>query len=86
VYLAASLDDPCSNALLEALATGLPALYRQSGGHPELVGEGGIGFDEVEELPAALDRLAAELETRRAAIRVPSLSDVADRYLEVLRS
>jgi glycosyltransferase involved in cell wall biosynthesis len=83
-YLAASLDDPCSNALLEALACGLPAVFRRSGGHPELVGDAGLGFDEVEELPGALDRLAGELEARRAAIRVPSLADVADRYLEVL--
>ena len=34
VYLAPSCDDPCSNALLEALACGLPAAYRDSGGHP----------------------------------------------------
>jgi glycosyltransferase involved in cell wall biosynthesis len=85
VYLAASHDDPCSNALLEALACGLPAAFLRSGGHPELVGEGGIGFDEPEELPGLLDRLAVELEERRAAIRVPTLGDVADRYLEVLR-
>jgi glycosyltransferase involved in cell wall biosynthesis len=85
VYLAASLDDPCSNALLEGLACGLPAAFRRSGGHPELVGEAGIGFDDAEELPDVFARLAAELDTRRAAIRVPALADVADRYLAVLR-
>ena len=85
VYLAASQDDPCSNALLEGLACGLPAAFRRSGGHPELVGEAGIGFDDPEELPDVFSRLAAELDVRRAAIRVPALSDVADRYLEVLR-
>lgn len=85
VYLAASRDDPCSNALLEALACGLPAAFLRSGGHPELVGEGGIGFDEAPELPDVLARLAAELDGRRAAIRVPALGDVADRYLDVLR-
>ena len=85
VFLAPSLDDPCSNALLEGLACGLPAAYLRSGGHPELVGDGGIGFDEAEELPAVLDRLRSELDARRAAIRVPALAKVADRYLEVLR-
>ena len=86
VYLAASRDDPCSNALLEGLACGLPAVYLRSGGHPELVGEGGIGFDDAEELPETLARLREELETRRAAIWVPALKDVADRYLEALRA
>jgi glycosyltransferase involved in cell wall biosynthesis len=85
VYLAPSRNDPCSNALLEALASGLPAVFRASGGHPELVGEGGLPFDAPEEVPATLDRLVAELDRRRAAIHVAPLADIADRYLEVLR-
>jgi glycosyltransferase involved in cell wall biosynthesis len=84
IYLAPSRDDPCSNALLEALASGLPAVYRASGGHPELVDAAGVPFEEPEEVPAALDRLVAELDERRAAIRVAPLTDVADRYTEVL--
>jgi glycosyltransferase involved in cell wall biosynthesis len=84
-YLAPSRDDPCSNALLEALACGLPAVFLRSGGHPELVGDAGIGFDEPEEVPGALARLRSELEPRRAAIRVPALADVTDRYLALLR-
>jgi glycosyltransferase involved in cell wall biosynthesis len=85
VYLAPSREDPCSNALIEALASGLPAVFRRSGGHPELVGEAGIGFEEAEEVPDALARLADELGERRRAIRVPALDEIADRYLEVLR-
>jgi glycosyltransferase involved in cell wall biosynthesis len=84
VYLATSRDDPCSNALLEALACGLPTAYLRSGGHPELVGEGGIAYDDAAELPDVFERLRAELDERRAAIRVPALADIADRYLEVL--
>jgi glycosyltransferase involved in cell wall biosynthesis len=85
LYLAASRDDPCSNALLEALACGLPAAYLASGGHPELAGGGGLPFESAEELPDVLDRLVGELDERRAAIHVPPLAEVADRYLEVLR-
>jgi glycosyltransferase involved in cell wall biosynthesis len=84
VYVAASRDDPCSNALLEALACGLPAAFLDSGGHPELVGEAGLPFRSDEELPDVLERLVAELEERRAAISVPAISDVADSYLGVL--
>jgi glycosyltransferase involved in cell wall biosynthesis len=84
VYLAPSRNDPCSNALLEALACGLPAVFRASGGHPELVGDAGVPFVEPSEVPQALDRLVSELAERRAAIRVAPLTEVADRYLEVL--
>ena len=84
VYVAPSRDDPCSNALLEALACGLPAAYRDSGGHPELVGEGGLPFHDDEELGEVLERLVVELEERRAAISTRSIAWVADRYLEVL--
>jgi len=84
VYVAASRNDPCSNALLEALACGCAAAYLESGGHPELVARGGLPFSEPEELPGVLDRLVSELDERRAAIAVPTLADVADRYLEAL--
>lgn len=84
VYLAPSREDACSNALLEALACGLPAAYLASGGHPELVGDAGLPFTAPEELPDVLERLVSELDERRAAIRVPSLAQVADRYLALL--
>jgi glycosyltransferase involved in cell wall biosynthesis len=84
VYLAASRDDPCSNALLEALACGLPAAYLDSGGHPELVGEGGVPFGSPEEVPDALARLAADLAGYRSRIRVPALADVVDEYIRAL--
>jgi glycosyltransferase involved in cell wall biosynthesis len=83
-FLAPSYDDPCSNALLEALACGLPAAYRSSGGHPELVGDGGVPFGEDRELEDVLARLVGELDLRRAAISIRPISWVADRYLDVL--
>jgi glycosyltransferase involved in cell wall biosynthesis len=85
-YIAPSRNDPCSNALLEALACGLPAVYRASGGHPELVGDGGLSFSEPEELESVLEQLYGELEERRAAIRVTPLAEIAGRYLEALRA
>jgi glycosyltransferase involved in cell wall biosynthesis len=84
VYLATSRDDPCSNALLEALACGLPAAYLASGGHPELVGDAGVPFDSPDQVPDALLQLAADLDGYRAHISVPSLDSVADAYLGVL--
>jgi glycosyltransferase involved in cell wall biosynthesis len=83
-YLAPSLHDPCSNAVLEALACGLPTIYARSGGHAELVGDAGFGFDHREEIPELLGKLREEYDARRARISIPSLSQVATSYLEVL--
>ncbi len=84
IYITASLNDSCSNALLEAIACGLPALYADSGGNPEIVGEAGFGFASAEEVPALLDRLVAEYDQRRARAHVPTIGEVADRYLAVM--
>jgi glycosyltransferase involved in cell wall biosynthesis len=84
VFVAPSLHDPASNAVLEALASGLPVLYARSGGHPELVGEAGLGFDDPEELPGLLERLMGEYDERRARISIPTLAQTTDRYLETM--
>ena len=84
IFIAASRNDPCSNALLEAMACGLPALYLNSGGHPELAGEAGLPFDRPEEIPSVLERMADEYAQRQHAIRIPSIAAVADRYLAAL--
>lgn len=41
--------DPCPNSVLEAMATGLPILYSNSGGTPELVGNAGISMQVPED-------------------------------------
>lgn len=84
IFITASRDDPCSNALIEALSSGLPALYLRSGGHPEIVGNAGFGFDSPEEIPSLLDRLVAEYAERQERIAVHTLADVTDRYLSVM--
>lgn len=84
IYITASSQDPCSNSLLEALASGLPAICAMSGGHPEIVGEAGFGFSSQEEIPELLDRLVGEYEARQARISIPRLTEVANQYLSVL--
>lgn len=84
IYLTASRNDPCSNALLEALACGLPALALRSGGHPELVAEGGVLFDDTDDVLAGLEALVADYKARQASIRVTPLAEVVDRYVSVM--
>ena len=84
IYITASRNDPCSNSLLEALACGLPALYLNSGGHPELTGTAGLPFEEPGDVPAQLNRLVNAYAHFQAAIHVPAIKTVTDQYLDVL--
>ncbi|GAB4392178.1 MAG: hypothetical protein Tsb005_05110 [Gammaproteobacteria bacterium] len=55
-YIMTKHNDPCPNTVLEALACGLPVIYSNSGGVPELVGDkAGIAIEcaqSWEEVPA----------------------------------
>jgi Glycosyl transferases group 1 len=84
VYVTATEHDAYSNALVEALSCGLPALYLDSGGSGEAVKDAGFAFAEPEEIPALLERLVDEYEDRQAAIALPTLGETADGYLRLL--
>jgi len=84
IYITASQNDPCSNALIEALSCGLPGVHLRSGGHPELVGMGGLGFDNVEEIPAILDTVSKHYAAFQSCIKVQSMTEVAKLYLDCM--
>ncbi len=84
VFVTATEHDAYSNALVEALCCGLPAIYLKSGGSAEAVKEAGFGFTDWNEVPALLDRLQDEYEERQSLISLPSLAEVTDEYLRAL--
>lgn len=84
IYITASKNDPCSNSLIEALTCGLPAIYLQSGGHPEIVKQAGLGFEAAEQIPELLDQLIPQYEAFQSRISVPSIKEVSEQYLKVL--
>ena len=84
VFVIASRNEPCSNALIEALSCGLPVVYLDSGSHGELVGGAGLTFRVADEVPALLDRIVKDHASFAARVAAPQLSDVVDRYLEVM--
>lgn len=85
IYITASRNDPCSNALIEAMACGLPALYLNDGGHPELVGSGGLPFDDEKEILTKIESLVEHYESFQRLIAVPRMEDVAEKYLALVR-
>ncbi len=85
IYLTASENDPCSNALIEALSCGLPAVFLKSGGHPELVKKGGVGFDKTEEILPALEEITNNYRKYQDNIKMSSMAEVVMKYLEVMK-
>jgi glycosyltransferase involved in cell wall biosynthesis len=85
IYITASQHEPCSNALLEALACGLPALYRNDGGNRELVGFAGLPFDDESDCLAQLDRLAAGYDSFQSLIFIKSIDQIAGKYIELAK-
>jgi glycosyltransferase involved in cell wall biosynthesis len=69
VFLNLSENDPCPNVVLEALASGLPVLYRDSGGVAELVGDCGVAID-IDTFAPALDEVLSRRGALSAAARV----------------
>jgi glycosyltransferase involved in cell wall biosynthesis len=58
-FLTFSENEACPNAVIEAMASGLPVLYHESGGTPEVVGECGEPVD-IESFRPALDHILAK--------------------------
>lgn len=65
----AAMNEPCSNSIVEALASGLPVIYLDSGANRELAGEYGV------ELTDNLARDVAVLRARYVQLRERALRD-----------
>lgn len=84
IFITASQNDPCSNAVLEALSCGLPVVYLNQGGHPEIVQNGGLGFKTNEEIPALLDKIVDNYAFFRNLIQVIPIKETVKKYLKII--
>src|SRR5262249_31361572 len=89
-FLNLSENDPAPNVVIEALASGLPVLYRDSGGVPELVGDCGLPvtigkFRESLDLVLERRELLAK-SARERAVRMFSPEVVFPQYLAAMAS
>jgi glycosyltransferase involved in cell wall biosynthesis len=86
VILQLARHETCSNALLEGLSCGLPAIYLDSGSNAEVAGPYGVAYEgDVDGAVAAItDRYGQATEAlREQPFRI---GPVADRYLAVLEN
>ncbi|MCI5217608.1 MAG: glycosyltransferase [Candidatus Electrothrix sp. LOE2] len=83
IYITASRNEACSNALIEALSCGLPALYINDSSHPEIVGWGGLPFNDADEAVTQLHKIAHSYQSFCNCIQVDTLRDVSMQYLNL---
>ncbi len=86
IYITASRNDPCSNALIEALHCGLPAVAINDGGHPEILGEAGELFEDEEGVIIAIEKIVQNYERYRDRINLPTLNSVGQKYYRFAKS
>jgi glycosyltransferase involved in cell wall biosynthesis len=86
VYLGLMRHEACSNALLEALACGLPTVALDSGANAELVDDAGVLVHSVNDVLPALDRLVGGYETYQSYASAPRIADVAQQYRNFIAS
>ena len=88
-----SRDEACPNAVAEALACGVPVIYHDSGGTPELCGHGEYGLPLPEDAPGYAD-FAASLPEIFPRLRENILRDIGrfsfercfEEYLDFLET
>lgn len=81
----AGQNEACSNAILEALACGLPVLYHNSGGNPELAGSYGLPL--TDDLSQDVSRFKEQYHDLRTKVlhNQPRflITQVAQQYVEL---
>jgi len=86
IFITASENDPCSNSLIEALSCGIPAIALNSGGHPELVKQGGYLFENSDDLVKRIEDMVYNIEVCRKNIQTKSIEMVSEEYLSFFKT
>lgn len=84
-----SENESCPNVVLEAMASGLPILYRDSGATAELVGDAGLPV-RAESMGSVLSEMMRDYATWAARARARAtnhfaLKTILPRYMNVIR-
>ena len=85
IFVSATVNDCCSNSIIEALSAGVPVFANNSGGNPELVKDGGLLFNDTEDFLKRLEMLRINIDFYRKSIKIKSISEVADDYIEFFK-
>jgi glycosyltransferase involved in cell wall biosynthesis len=89
LFVSAVEDDTCSNALLEALACGLPCVARRSGANPEILAKSqhtNFMFNGKNDVLATLNLAIEALGRTGDRIEATRFDETAEQYISFMRS
>ena len=81
IYITASVDDPCSNALIEGVNCGLTPVVRNSGGHPEIVSNKGYLFNNESDVLNAIYCATKNLKS----VKFRYFEDTGKKYIKFFK-
>ena len=85
IYITASKNDPCSNSLIEAMHCGLPAIGFHDGGHPEIIGSGGLTFKNNEQIFELLKKIEKNYNHFQNNINLPDMDKTGALYFNFIQ-
>ena len=89
VYLTASKEEAGANHVLEAIACGLPVVYRNGGGSiDEYCNKYGVGYDSIDNLSSVLNEVVDNYDTYKNEVLgyTRTNSNLIDEYLEIINN
>jgi glycosyltransferase involved in cell wall biosynthesis len=86
IYVIASRSDPCSNALIEGLHCGLPAVAKNDGGHPDIICKAGELFEDTTDVLTAIEMVSNDLLRYQEQIKLSTLNEVGKEYYNFAQS
>lgn len=85
IYITGSKNDPCSNSLIEALSCGLPCVVLNDGGHPEIIKNGGLTFNNFNDCLTKIQLITENYTSYKNNIQVPKIEEVAKQYIDFIK-
>lgn len=85
IYITGSKNDPCSNAVIEALHCGLPVIALQSGGHAELIKDGGLTFKNNEDLLKKIEEISIKYDFYQKKIVYKTINEISKIYYDFMK-
>jgi len=86
IFISPAKDDACSNAILEALACGLPVVVLNSGSNEELIGGAGVLFNDSYGLLNGLEKVSSDIYTYKHGIVIKDIKAVSGEYLLAIKN